>query len=115
DLIGDASAGRVDEPYDGQLFSEGDLGGAHDLLHRARTPRSGFHHGVVGDHHDRAAVDRTPPGDDAVGWQAGVDGVGEGAVLDEGVVVDERVDALAGGELVLAPELLEASRVGFDD
>ena len=60
----------------------------------------------------RHPVDGAPPGDDAVGRQPGGRGVGEHAVLDERARVEQQVDALAGGQLALAPELLQAPLVG---
>ena len=65
DLIGDARAGRVDQPDDRQLVSQRVLGQSHDLLDRPRTPRAGLDRRIVGHHAHRSAVDatrrRSPP------------------------------------------------------
>ena len=69
DLVGDAGAGGVDEPEDGQLVAQRVLGEPHDLLDRARAPRAGLHGGVVGHHAHGPPVDRAHAGHDAVGGQ----------------------------------------------
>src|SRR5262249_31659455 len=59
-----------------------------------------------GHHAHRAPVDAADARHDAVGRQVGSHGVGEEAILDEGVLVAQQRDALADEELVLAGELL---------
>ena len=93
----------------GKLLAQCGLGGPHDLLDGARPPRARLDRGVVGDDDDGTAVDRPAPGDDAVGRAARGERVGEAAVLDEGVVVEEEGEAVADVELVL---LLELGRGG---
>ena len=59
------------EPEDRQLLAQRRLGDPDDLLDRPRAPRAGLHRRVVGDDERRPAVDQAPPGDHAVGRQAG--------------------------------------------
>ena len=82
------------------------LGEAHDLLHRARTPGTRFHGRVVRHHAHRASVDPADAGDDAVGREIAGQRVGEQRVFDERVFVEEKRDAVAHEQLVLARELL---------
>ena len=60
---------------------------------------------VLGEHADFAAVDRAPPRDDAVCvgplLDLGRPGPRQLVELDEGAVVEEVLDALAGGHLAL--------------
>ena len=72
---------------------------------------------VLGEDADRAAVDRAVAGDDTVAvravlLQAEVGGAvpGELVQLDEGALVEQRVDALAGGQLALGVLLLHRPR-----
>ena len=111
-LVGQPGAGRVDEPHDRHLLGERRLRRADHLLDGAGAPRPGLDHRVVGDDHGRHALDRAPPGDDAVGRQPGGHGVGQHGVLDERPLVEQQVDALAGRELALPPQLLQPPLVG---
>ena len=72
-----------------------------DLLDRPRAPRARLHRRVVGHQAHRAAVDGRGTGDDAVGRQVAGESVGVEAVLDEGPLVDEQPDPLAGEQLAL--------------
>ena len=105
DLVGDAGTGRVDQPEDGKVVSEGVLAGAHHLLHRAGPPGPGLHGRVVGDYHDRTPLDGADAGDDAVGREVARRRVGEQRVLDEGAGVEEEVEPVAHEQLPLAFEL----------
>ena len=66
---------------------------AHDLLDRARTPRTRLHGRVVGHHAHRASVDPADAGDDAVGGEIAGQRVGEQRVFDERVFVEQERDA----------------------
>ena len=109
--------GRVDEPEDRHLLVDRRLGGPDHLLDGARAPRSGLDHRIVGDDDDGHPFDRPAPGDHAIGRQrpAVVRGlvVGEQAVLDERLGVEEEVDALACRQLVLPADLGERPLVGL--
>ena len=88
-----------------------------DLLRVGFRQRAAEHGEVLGEHEHGAAVDRAPAGDDAVAGDllllhAEVDG----AVLDEHVelleraLVEQELDALAGGELAALVLRLDARR-----
>ena len=105
DLVGDARAGRVDEieqrdsqPGRGLLY-------AHDLLHRPRAPAARLHGGVVGHHGDLAALDGAEARDHAVGRKLFGEHVGEQPVFEERILVEQQVESLARGQLVLLAEL----------
>ena len=116
-LVGEAGAGRVDEPEDRHLLVDRRLRGPDHLLDGACPPRAGLDHRVVGDDDDRHAFDRPPSGDDAVGREcpAVVGGVvvGEQPILDERPRIEEQVDTFAGGQLVLPADLGERPLVGL--
>ena len=105
-LVGDAGAGRVDQPEDGHLVLEGVLGEPHDLLDGAGPPRPRLHGGVVGHHAHRAAVDGAHAGDHAVGGQVGSGGVGQQGVLHERPGVQQQVQPVADEELALLGQLV---------
>ena len=105
DLVGDAGPGGVDEPEDGQLFTQRHLGGSNDLLHGAGPPRACLDGRVVRDHDGRSPLDRASAGDDPVGGQTGSERVGVAAVLDEGPLVEEQRDAVTHVDLALPVEL----------
>ena len=116
DLVGDAGTGRVDQPEDGKIMSQGVLAGADHLLDGPRPPRAGLDGGIVGHHAHAAALDRARTGHDAVGGQVAGRGVGQQRVLDERVEVEEQVEAVAHEELALLLELgsvrVEVAREG---
>ena len=115
----DAGAGRVEQPDERHPLGERHLAQAGDLELAGHPHRAGHHGEVVGGDAAGAAVDVAPAGDHAVG--GGLDPVhrplGEvraavDAHLDEGALVDQQVDPLAGGELaalVLLGDLLLAA------
>ncbi len=115
----DAGAGRVEQPDEGHPLGERHLAQAGDLELAGHPHRAGHHGEVVGGDAAGAAVDVAPAGDHAVGRRllalhrplgevrAAVD-----AHLDEGALVDQQVDPLAGGQLaalVLLGDLLLAA------
>ena len=105
DLVGDAGAGRVDQPEHRQLVGQRLLGQPHDLLDRARSPRAGLHRRIVGHDAHRSAVDRAGAGHHAVGGEVVGGGVRQQAVLDERAGVDQQVDAVADEQLALLGQL----------
>ena len=108
DLVGDAGAGRVDQPHHGQLVAQRVLGQAHDLLDGARPPRAGLDGGVVGHDAHGTAVHQPPPGDHAVRGQVvgGRQRVGQQPVLHEGPRVQQQRQAVAHEQLALAGQLV---------
>ena len=58
------SAARIDQVDAWQAVLERDLLRAHVLLDRQGVIGAALHGGVVGDHHDLAAVDQADPGDE---------------------------------------------------
>ena len=109
DLVGDAGAGRVDQPERPAARARSAYSvSAHDLLDRARAPRAGLHRRVVGHHAHRPTVDAADAGDDAVGGQVAGERVGEQPVLDERALVEQQREPVADEQLALAAR---ASRV----
>src|SRR6185312_6385110 len=112
----DTSAGGVEQPDEGHPLLQGDLAQAADLELTGHPHRAGHHGEVVGGDAAGATVDVAPAGDHAVGGRLDVvhRALGEvraavEAELDEAALVDQQVDALAGGELaalVLLGDLL---------
>jgi hypothetical protein len=100
-LVGDPRPGRVDQPHHRHLEPVGLLDDANDLLDGARPPRAGLHGRVVRHQADRPAVDGRGAGDNPVGRKVAGEHVGVQPVLDEGTVIDEQPDALAGEQLAL--------------
>src|SRR4029077_3328210 len=78
---------------------------AHDLLDSSSAPAPGLDGRVVGHHRHLPAADHSEPGDHAVCRQLVGEHVCEKAVLDERTGVEEHVEALARGELVLLAQL----------
>src|SRR6266849_3629212 len=110
DLVGDPRPGRVDEVEERHADAGRSLLDADDLLHGAGAPAAGLHGGVVRHHGHLAAVDGAEPGDDAVRGQLLRENVGEQAVLDEGVLVEQNVKAGASAQLVLLAQLRQVPR-----
>ena len=102
DLVGDPRAGRVDQVDHRHAGPVRGLDDADDLLDRAGAPRPGLDRRVVGHQGDRPSVDGRGAGHDTVRGQVTGDDVREGAVLDEGALVDEQPHPLAGEQLALA-------------
>ena len=105
-LVGDAGAGRVDEPEHRQLVPEGQLGEADDLLDGAGAPGARLHRRVVGHHGHGPAVHGAGAGHHPVGGEVLGRGVGQEGVLDEGAVVQEQGQPVPHEQLVLALELV---------
>jgi hypothetical protein len=101
DLIGDARAGGVDEIDHRHAVRVRPLDDPDDLLDRPRAPGPGLDRGVVGHQAHLAPADPGIPGDHPVGRQPVGHTVGIEAVLDEGPVVDQERDPLAGEQLAL--------------
>src|SRR4029077_14587954 len=110
DLVRDSRPGRVDEVEEWDADPGRSLLDAHDLLDGPSAPAAGLHRRVVCHHRHLAAVDGAEPGDDAARGQLRREDVGEQAVLDEGVLVKQQVEALARGQLVLLTQLRQVAR-----
>jgi hypothetical protein len=101
DLVGDASAGRVDQIDHRYAGLNGALDDADDLFDRAGAPGARLDRRVVRHQADLAAVDPGDPGDHTIGGQSVGQAVGIEPVLDEGALVDQQRDPFAGEELAL--------------
>ncbi len=122
DRLLDAGPGGVEQPDEGDALGQGQLSQARDLQLARHAHRPGHHGEVVGAHGDKPPVDLAVAGDHAIGGRAhalhralGEVGPCVDAHLDEGAVVDQQRQALAGGELllgVLAGDLLLAAALG---
>ena len=106
DTFLDARAGAVVEADHRRADGLGEVHHLVDLLGEHLAERAAEHGEVLAEHEHLATVDRSPPGDDAVGERPRVlDAEPVGAVAGEHVELDERagveqqLDALAGGEL----------------
>ena len=105
DLVGDPGAGAVHQVEERDLEPGRRLLDPDDLLNRARAPGARLDGRVVRHHRDRPALDGAQSGDHAVGRQLVGEDVGEESILDEGAGVEEEVEPLANGELVLLAQL----------
>ena len=107
DLIGDARAGRVDQVEERAARASRAVSWMRRIFSTVRLP-----HEPAFTVESLAMMATVRPsivadaGDDAVGGQLGVEGVGERGVLDERARVDEPRDALAREELALLGVLL---------
>ena len=105
-LVGDAGAGRVDQPHDRDLLLERRLGQPDDLLHSPCAPGPGLHRRVVGHDRNRTTVDLADSRHDAVrgevlGRTVAIVGVGQELVLDERTGVAEQFDPPSDEQLPL--------------
>src|ERR1035437_4302710 len=106
DLVGDPRPGGIDQVHQGDLQPLRGLEDAHDLLDRARPPRSRLDRRVIRHHRAGATVERADAGDDTIRGEVAGEVVGEEPVLDEvRALVEQPGDALAWHELALLVEL----------
>ena len=105
-LVGDAGAGRVDEIDHRHPVPHRVLLDAEDLLDGLGAPRTRLHRRVVRHQGDGPPADCPHPGDDAVGAEPLLLPVGEEGVLGERAGVEQALDALADGQLLLLGDLL---------
>src|SRR5436305_935635 len=98
-------AGAVVEPDERHAHRTRQVHDLVDLLGEDLAQRASEDGEVLGEHAHLAAVDRAPPGDDAVGVGPLVDlgcpGAGQLVELDERSVVEEVFDALPSRQLAL--------------
>ena len=94
------------------MRSESEISVARTIFSTVRAPHDpAFTMGSLATTTAGLTVDRAPTGHHAVRREAGGDGVGEEAVLDERSIVAEQRDALAGRQLPLASQPLDGSVV----
>ncbi len=105
DLVGDPCPRAVDEVEERDAEPGRGLLDPDYLLHRPGTPGARLHRRVVGHHRDPPPAHGAEAGDHPVGRQVLRQNVGEQPVLDERAGVEEEVEALPDGQLVLLPEL----------
>ena len=117
DALLDARAAGVVDADDRAAGLHGEVHHLDDLLAVDLAERAAEDREVLAEHADRAAVDRAVAGDDAVAvgpvlLQAEVRRAvpGERVELDEGALVEQHLDALAGGLLALGVLLLDRPR-----
>ena len=114
DALLDAGAGALVDADDRAAGPDGEVHDLGDLLAVDLAERAAEHGEVLGEHADLAAVDGAVAGDHAVAvgpllLQAERGGAvpGELVELDEGALVEEQLDALAGGLAALRVLLLD--------
>ena len=108
DRLLDPRAGRVEQPHERDPLGQRQVAQPGDLHLAGHAHRPGHHREVVGAHRDQPAVDLAVAGDHAVGRRLlalepahGVVDPGVDAQLRERAVVDQQVEPLARGELLL--------------
>ena len=117
DALLDAGAGALVDADDRAAGLDGEVHHLDDLLAVDLAQGAAEDREVLGEHADLAAVDRAVAGDDAVAVRAvllqpegGRAVPGELVELDEGALVEEQLDALAGGLAALGVLLLDRLR-----
>jgi hypothetical protein len=110
DLVGDARPGGVDEVEERPPDAGRGLLDAEDLLDSACTPAPRFHGRVVRHQGHQPAVDPAETSDHSVRRKLFGESVGEKAVFDERARVEQKVEALSRGQLVLLAQLGQVSR-----
>ena len=114
DLVCDSRARGIDEVEKRDANARGGLLDAQDLLDCPRAPAAGLDRRVVGHHRDLTVLDHAKPGDDAVGRQLVREHVGKQAILDERACVEQQVEPLARGQLLLLAQLGQIPRAPLD-
>ena len=114
DALLDARAGAVVDADQRAAGLDGQLLDLDDLLAVHLAEAAAEHRGVLAEDADVAAVDGAVAGDDAVAERAvlgqpevGAAVLGQRVEFDERTLVEQRQDALAGGELALGVHLLD--------
>src|SRR5713101_799189 len=79
-----------------------------------RAPAARFHGGVVGHHRDLSALDRAKARNNTVCGKLFREHVGEQSVLQERVLVEQEVESLARGQLVLLAQLRQVPSAALE-
>ena len=131
----DARAARVEQADDGRAVAQRHVLDLGDLLRVGFRQRAAEHREILGEHVDHAPVHRAPAGDDAIAGdlvalvhaEIGAAVLHEHVVFLEGIMVEQKLDALARGQLAALvlrvdarlpaaqPGVLAAQFEGFED